>query len=86
MNELTKAAIALLVASAGALVWGISYRGNHPYEGVANFFGSYDPTYALAGWAAGLGGLAFIVGIGLLVAGLNRQSNNAKQDGGEREV
>ncbi len=78
MNDLLKSAIAVLVASAAAMIWGFQYRGDHPMAAMGAFFGSVDPTYALAGWAAGLGVLAFLIGIGLLIAGLVR-SNRTQQ-------
>lgn len=75
MSDLAKQAIAVLVISAGAIVWGISYRADHPYAQIGAFFGASDSTYTLAGWAMGLGFLAFLIGVGMLVAGLNRPSS-----------
>lgn len=74
MNEKLKYAIAVLVASVAAMAWGFEYRGDHPFAAVGTFFGAPDPTYAAAGWAAGLGTIAFVIGIALLIAGL-LQSN-----------
>jgi hypothetical protein len=65
-------AILTLISTAIPLIWGLSYRANHPYGAVAAFFGTGSSDYELAGWAAGLGALGFLVGIGMLVAGLVR--------------
>ena len=78
MSEKLKYAIAVLVASAAAMIW-VEYRGDHPMAAVGAFFGSEDPTYSLAGWASGLGVFAFLIGIALLIAGLvqsNRSDSN----------
>jgi glucokinase len=73
MNDLLKSA--MLVAAVAAMAWGFEYRGDHQMEAVGALFGQTDPTYALAGWAAGLGVLAFFVGIALLIAGLVRSNS-----------
>ena len=65
-------AIGLLASSTLVMVWGFNYRSDHPGAAIAGFFGEADPVYSLAGWGAGLGALAFLVGIGFLIAGLVR--------------
>jgi hypothetical protein len=71
MNDLLKWAIGILVASAAAMVWGFSYRSDHAMEPLRSaFFGQSDPTFEVAGWASGLGVLAFLIGIALLIGGL----------------
>lgn len=70
MNNMLQASIAILIASGGAMIWGGSYRADHPMGMVGALFGAADPTYAMAGWALGLGVLAFLVGIALLIGGL----------------
>ena len=82
MNNLTKYAIAILASSTLAMLWGFEYRSDHRLDATAAFFGATaSPTYTLAGWAAGLGVLAFIIGIALLIGGLVQQ----KQPGTDRE-
>lgn len=70
MNNMLHAAIAILLASGAAMIWGGSYRADHPMAVVGALFGAADPTYAVAGWALGLGVLAFLIGIALLIGGL----------------
>lgn len=71
MNELTKQAIFVLVVSAIATGGGCQYRKSHALEGaVGMVFGGGSSAYSIASWAMGLGFLAFLVGIGLLIAGL----------------
>ena len=72
LSAMVKNSILLLVGSVVAMIWGFQYRGNHPFAGVGAMFGAEDVTYSLAGWAAGLGVLAFLVGLALLIAGLVR--------------
>ena len=83
MNTMLKSAIAVLVASVAAMIWGFQYRGEHQFAAVSAFFGQSDPLYALAGWAAGLGVLAFVIGIALLIAGLVRHSQPSSEDRGQ---
>jgi hypothetical protein len=71
-NGLLTSAVILLLVSVGAIVGGVYYRQNHPWEGVAGLFGDGSSPYAVAGWALGLGVLVFLVSIGMLVAGLVR--------------
>ena len=78
MNGKLKAAIIVLVASAAAIIWGLQYRGDHPMAAMGVLFGAQDPTYSLAGWASGLGILAFLVGIALLIAGLVESKGGAQ--------
>ncbi len=75
MNNLTKTAIAVLVASLAAMIWGFEYRADHQMAALGAFFGHGDPLYDLAGWASGLGVLAFLVGIALLISGLVQGGN-----------
>lgn len=72
MSSLLKSAIVILVVSAVSVIWGTQYRQNHAMEGAMGmlFGSSSSGTYTMAGWAMGLGILAFLVGIGLLIAGL----------------
>lgn len=77
MNGKLSTAIIVLVLSAVALVWGFQYRSNHPFAAVGAFFGAEDPVYSMAGWAVGLGILAFLIGIALLIAGLVQSSGKA---------
>jgi hypothetical protein len=85
MNDLLKAATAVLVASAVAMIWGFSYRSDHAMEPLrAAFFGQADPTFETAGWAAGLGVLAFLIGIALLVGGLVQRSHNPTSPSGDK--
>lgn len=72
MNTTLKSALAVLAVSVVALVWGGEYRSDHPLAAVGAIFGSADQTYVLAGWALGLGVLAFLIGLALLIAGLVR--------------
>ena len=78
MNGVLKSAIVILVVSAMATIWGTQYRQNHAMEGAMGmiFGGSSSGTYTMAGWAMGLGILAFLVGIGLLIAGLVQTRGN----------
>jgi hypothetical protein len=79
MNNMLGSAIGVLVASAVAMIWGFQYRSDHQMAALGAMFGATpDPTYALAGWASGLGVLAFLVGIALLVGGLV-QANRGTQ-------
>ncbi len=80
MNGLLVWAIAVLIASGAGMFWAIPYRQNHPMAAVGAFFGSVDPTYALAGWVAGGSVLAFLVGIGLLIAGLVRATQTPQAE------
>ncbi len=74
-NGLLASAIILLVASVTAIIWGAYYRQNHVMEGVASLLGGGSQTYTAAGWALGLGVLAFLISVGILVAGLVRPSS-----------
>ena len=76
MNGKVHAAMIVLISSAVAMIWGFQYRGDHPLAGVGAFFGVQDPIYSLAGWAAGMGVLAFLIGIALFIAGLVQSSPN----------
>jgi|GEM_PF-3918332 len=80
MNGMVKAAIAVLVLSIGALAWAAEYRGEHQFAAVTALFGASDPVYSLAGWALGLGSLAFLIGIALLIAGLVRGKGHAESN------
>lgn len=75
INGTLASAVALLLASGAAIIWGAYYRQNHVMEGAMGFFGGGSQTYAAAGWALGLGVLAFLIGIGTLVAGLMTNGN-----------
>lgn len=69
--NLVMSAITTMVVSAICVIWGSWYRSNHVMEGAMGMlFGGESSTYSTAGWAMGLGVLAFLVGIGLLIAGL----------------
>jgi ribosomal protein L37AE/L43A len=82
MNNALKPAVFILVASGAATIWGAQYRQNHPFEGAANMiFGGVSQTYETAGWAIGLGILGFLVGIGVLIAGLVKSSGPVEQQG-----
>ena len=70
MNGTVKLALMMLAGSIVAMGWGFQYRGDHPLQAVGAFFGESDPTFAMAGWAAGLGALGFVIGIALLIGGL----------------
>ena len=74
---LTWIASHVLLYSAVAVLWGYWYSQIHAVEavGVAFFGGSASPTYVMAQWAMVAGMLAFLLGVGLLVAGLNRSSS-----------
>lgn len=76
MNAMLKVALPLLLVSAGSVVWGVQYRTERPMATMNAFFGKVDQTYVLAGWVAGLGALAFLVGIAFLVAGLVQASRS----------
>ncbi len=80
MNSMLQSAIAILVASAAAMIWGIQYRSNHPLSMMGALFGASDPTYTLAGWALGLGVLAFLIGIALLIGGLSQSNRSTPKD------
>ncbi len=82
MNGILTSAIVILVVSATATIWGFWYRQNHVMEGVMGklFGGSNADTYSMAGWALGIGILAFLIGIGLLIAGLVRSGGNKPID------
>ena len=58
------------MGSIVSMGWGFDYRSAHQMSAVGAFFGATDATYSAAGWAAGLGVLAFIIGIALLIGGL----------------
>lgn len=73
MNDMLKWAIAVMVPAVVAVFWGFQYRGNHPLAPLSGLFGATDPTYSFAGWCIGLGIVAFLVGLGLLIGGLVRQ-------------
>ena len=74
VNYVFISAICILVCSAAAIICGAVYRSNHPFEGAAGVFGYDNDNYVLAGWALGVGVLAFLIGIGLLIPGLIRQT------------
>ncbi|MBI3894337.1 MAG: hypothetical protein HY313_00250 [Acidobacteria bacterium] len=79
MNGVLKSAIIILIASGIATVWGYQYRQSHAVEGAMGmFFGGVSQTYVIAGWALGLGILGFLIGIGVLVAGLLKAGNGPK--------
>lgn len=81
MNSLTKQAIAVLVISAIATGGGCQYRQSHAMEGAMGMiFGGGTSAYTIAGWAMGLGILAFLVGIGLLIAGLVKSGGSNPED------
>ncbi len=75
MNNLTKTSIGLLLLSVGAFFWGNWYMDNHPFIGIGVAFGMSDTTYTIAKTAVYLGVLGFILGAGLLIAGLVRKGN-----------
>ena len=75
MNGLTESAIVVLLTSVALMGWGFEYRSDHLMGAVGALFGAGDPTYSAAGWAIGIGILAFLVGIALLVGGLVRPSD-----------
>lgn len=75
-NELLTSAVILLGLSVGAIIWGAYYRQNHVMEGVVGIFGGPAQTYEAAGWALGLGLLVFLIGVGVLVAGLMKSRGN----------
>lgn len=81
MNTMLKVALPLLLVSAGSVVWGVQYRTERPMATMNAFFGKVDQTYVLAGWVAGLGALAFLVGIAFLVAGLVQVSRSTPPPG-----
>ena len=70
MNNLTKWAIGLLLLSLIALIWGYNYQDSHKMEGLGAFLGADVTTYRIAGTCKIAGTVAFVVAIGLLVAGL----------------
>ena len=72
MHTATKLSIPLLIISIGAIGWGVWYRGDHQFLAAGAAFGVENTTYTMAGWAAGLGLLAFLTGLALLVAGIVR--------------
>lgn len=79
MNGVLKSAIIILLVSGIATVWGFQYRQSHAVEGaVGMFFGGVSQTYVMAGWALGLGILGFLIGIGVLVAGLVKSGKAPK--------
>jgi hypothetical protein len=80
MNGMVAFSVAVLVASVSSIIWGVQYRGDHPGAALAGFWGKADPTYSLAGWAIGLGILAFFIGIAFLIAGLVRAHRSARLD------
>lgn len=80
MNGILKSAIVILVVSVTAMIWGIQYRNNHVMEGAMGMLFGGSTTYAMAGWVVGIGILAFLVGIGLLIAGLVRSGRNKPTD------
>lgn len=70
MNGVLLSALSILAISIGSIIWGWVYRTNHALEGMGAMFGVATATYSAAGWALGLGILGFLIGIGLLIAGL----------------
>ena len=83
MNTMLKVALPLLLVSAGSVVWGVQYRTERPLATMNAFFGKVDQTYVFAGWVAGLGALAFLVGIAFLVAGLVQASRTSSPPPGD---
>lgn len=81
MNEMLKYAIVVLAGSIVAMIWGFQYRGDHPMQAVGAFFGYSDPTYSIAGWAARLGVIAFVIGIALLIGGLAQTNKETERRG-----
>lgn len=81
MNTMLKVALPLLLVSAGSVVWGVQYRTERPMATMNAFFGKVDKTYELAGWVAGLGALAFLIGVAFLVAGLVQASRTPPPPG-----
>jgi len=75
MNTLTKTSIVLLLLSVGAFFWGNWYMDSHPFIGMGVAFGMSDTTYTIAKAAVYLGLLGFILGVGLLIAGLVRKGS-----------
>jgi hypothetical protein len=74
MNDLVKAAIGVLVVSIIAVAWGYNYTSTHQLSGLANMFGSVDPTYTMANWAIGIGALGVLLGAALLIGGLVKKN------------
>lgn len=66
--------VVVLVISAAAFVWGYWYISTHQLVGFAAAFGYQDPTYNTANGALVLGALGFVLGIGLLIAGLIKKA------------
>lgn len=77
-----KSAIIILVISASSVIWGGWYRSSHAMDGAIGMFfgGTVADTYTKAGWAMGVGALAFLVGIALLIAGLVQRGRNEESD------
>lgn len=72
MTPLLVSAVWTLLISAGALAWGTSYRGTHPFEASRTILTAQVTAYQIAGWAEGLGAMAFLIGIALLIGALAR--------------
>lgn len=79
--NLVQTAITTMVVSALCVIWGTWYRSNHAMEGAMGaIFGGASTTFTTAGWAMGLGVLAFLVGLGLLIAGLVQRGGRKPTD------
>jgi len=68
-NDRTKKTIIVLAISAVAFLWGYWYVDSHKLTGLAAAFGATDFLYTLAQWAMMLGGIVFLVGVGVLIGG-----------------
>jgi len=71
-DSLTSAGIVVLVASGLSAIWGYFYVQNHPFEGMATMLSGQTSTYSIASFAMVGGLLGFLLGVGLLIAGLSR--------------
>ncbi len=69
-NDRTKKTIIILVISAVAFLWGYWYVDSHKFAGFAAVLGATDSLYTLAQWSMTLGGVVFLMGIGMLIGGL----------------
>lgn len=70
IDNLMTNAVALLCGSAVAAIWGYSYIDTHNLE---RLFAGENSTFQMARLALLLGGLGFLLGLGLLVAALSRR-------------
>jgi len=70
---MTMSGVLLMVVSAMAYFWSSNYIGQNALKaGLGSLMGQSDPTYSLATTIATFSPFTFVLGVGLLIAGLVR--------------